>query len=221
MIIEWIWLGSTPVWKVLVCVVMILTGVALSLVQSPGAAIPSERSGSFTIGAIAAVLAGFGQGCGAVISRKAERVATLVAVLFRSAVAGLQHLLERLEAGCAKGGGGLRASLEILVLEARDQPLAKPAVILGEGGRQARSLGPDRGLGIRERSAQQRRGRLIAGLGDGREAALDAQARLARARDADENFVHLPPREVDSAPERSLGWPEPAPVDSAAKGSTA
>ena len=108
MIIEWIWLGSTPVWRVLVCVTMILTGVGIALFRLPGAPL--------SVGAKRQLYRGrhrrrfwlaWAQGWGAVVSRKAEQVASGFAVEVSGISAAFQRIL----------GGVLVAGLVVLALK--------------------------------------------------------------------------------------------------------
>lgn len=75
MALEWLWLGNGITVKVAVCAAMILTGVVMAIRPGAKSRQMIERRGRFGIGLIAAVTAGFGQGAGAVISRRAEEVA--------------------------------------------------------------------------------------------------------------------------------------------------
>lgn len=75
MVLEWIWLGNGITVKIAICAAMILTGVVMAIRPGGRSRQLIERRGRFGIGLMAAVTAGFGQGTGAVISRKAEEVA--------------------------------------------------------------------------------------------------------------------------------------------------
>lgn len=72
---EWLWLGNGLGIRVIVCAVVILTGVVMAIRPSAKSRQKVELRGQFRVGIIAAIIAGFGQGTGAVISRKAEAVA--------------------------------------------------------------------------------------------------------------------------------------------------
>ncbi|MDF1753058.1 MAG: DMT family transporter [Verrucomicrobiales bacterium] len=91
--IEWLWLGNRPVWKVLVCVAVILLGVGFAIMRGSVNRVRPERKGRFSVGVIAAVIAGFGQGTGAVISRKAESVAKLSQIEIHGISAAFQRVL--------------------------------------------------------------------------------------------------------------------------------
>lgn len=95
MAIEWLWLGNGVSLKVLLCAAMILTGVTLAIRPGAKSRQTMERVGRFGVGVVMAILAGFGQGCGAVISRKAEEVALLNEV----SVSGISAAFQRVLAG--------------------------------------------------------------------------------------------------------------------------
>lgn len=90
---EWLWLGNGLGAPVIFCALLILTGVAMAI--RPG--VRSKRKvalrGSYRIGIVAAVIAGFGQGTGAVISRKAEAVALELGVNGSGITAAFQRVL--------------------------------------------------------------------------------------------------------------------------------
>ncbi|MDF1860916.1 MAG: DMT family transporter [Verrucomicrobiales bacterium] len=75
MAMEWSWLGNGVTAKVVLCSALILTGVTMALRPGAKSRQKMERRGNFVVGIFAAITAGFGQGTGAVISRKAEEVA--------------------------------------------------------------------------------------------------------------------------------------------------
>lgn len=96
MALEWIWLGNGVTARVVVCALLILAGVAMAIRPGAKSRQKMERRGSFGVGIAAAIVAGFGQGTGAVISRKAEAVALALGVegsgitaAFQRVVAGL------------------------------------------------------------------------------------------------------------------------------------
>lgn len=93
--LEWTWLGNFPGWKVAACVGTILLGVCLAVMRGAPARRASLYRGSFFVGVIAAVTAGFGQGAGAVVSRKAESLALSTAV----DVPGISAAFQRVTAG--------------------------------------------------------------------------------------------------------------------------
>jgi len=96
MSLEWLWLGNGLGFRVIVCAAMILTGVVMAIRPGVKSRQIMARRGRFWVGIVAAVVAGFGQGTGAVISRKAEAVALELSVhgsgitaAFQRVVAGL------------------------------------------------------------------------------------------------------------------------------------
>lgn len=92
MLVEWLWLGNAVGPRVLVCALLILTGVGLAL--RPGARTRAvERRGKFLFGIIAAIVAGMGQGGGAVLSRKAEAVGLLAGVHSSGIAAACQRVV--------------------------------------------------------------------------------------------------------------------------------
>lgn len=99
MMVEWLWLGNAVTPQVVGLALLILAGVALAV--RPGERIRSgkrkERRGSFPAGIVFALLAGFGQGAGAVVSRKAEEVAASTGV----EVSGISAAFQRVLAGLA------------------------------------------------------------------------------------------------------------------------
>lgn len=93
--LEWIWLGNFPGWEVAACVGIILTGVGLAVMRGAPDRGAHLYRGSFFTGVVAAVTAGFGQGAGAVISRKAESLARATGV----DVPGISAAFQRVTAG--------------------------------------------------------------------------------------------------------------------------
>lgn len=96
MALEWIWLGNGVGIRVVACALLILAGVAMAIRPGAKSRQTMERRGRFGVGIAAAVVAGFGQGTGAVISRKAEAVALAlgaegsgITAAFQRVVAGL------------------------------------------------------------------------------------------------------------------------------------
>ncbi len=75
MALEWAWLGNGVSLKVAVCAGLIVAGVTLALRPGAKSRQMLMRKGKFGVGVVAAVIAGCGQGTGAVISRKAGEVA--------------------------------------------------------------------------------------------------------------------------------------------------
>lgn len=96
MCLEWLWLGNGLGFRVIVCAAMILTGVVMAIRPGVKSRQIIARRGRYWVGIVAAIVAGFGQGTGAVISRKAEAVALELSVhgsgitaAFQRVVAGL------------------------------------------------------------------------------------------------------------------------------------
>lgn len=96
MVLEWLWLGNPLGPHVVGCALLVLTGVALAIRPGSRSAVQVPLRGSFPVGLLAAVVAGFGQGTGAVVSRKAEAVAlelgangSGITAAFQRVVAGL------------------------------------------------------------------------------------------------------------------------------------
>jgi len=92
---EWLWLGHSVTARVGFCALLILGGVVLALRPGTNQRQKLERRGSFGWGIVAALVAGWGQGTGAVISRKAEAV--LVAAGGTSS--GISAAFQRVTAG--------------------------------------------------------------------------------------------------------------------------
>jgi drug/metabolite transporter (DMT)-like permease len=67
-IAEWAWLGTTISWSQILSISIILSGIVLALAPKE---IPVAHMRTFMVGTAFGVLAGFGQGLGAVLSRKA------------------------------------------------------------------------------------------------------------------------------------------------------
>ncbi|MCB1077579.1 MAG: DMT family transporter [Verrucomicrobiae bacterium] len=77
---EWIWLGNGLRPAEIGAAFVILTGVALALWPSRERVRSAELQGRFSVGVLSAIVAGFGQGTGAVISRKANEVEHAIGV---------------------------------------------------------------------------------------------------------------------------------------------
>jgi drug/metabolite transporter (DMT)-like permease len=88
--IEWAWLGTRLNVPEIICIGVILAGVALALAPSDHAVIPSRQ---FKIGLAASILAAFGGALGAVISRKAYAVAAAAGQQPDPGTAGYQRVL--------------------------------------------------------------------------------------------------------------------------------
>jgi len=96
MLLEWIWLGNGVGPRVVICALLILAGVVMAIRPGKKSVVKIPLRGRFWVGILAAILAGFGQGTGAVISRKAETVAlelgasgSGITAAFQRVVAGL------------------------------------------------------------------------------------------------------------------------------------
>lgn len=99
MSLEWVWLGNSVGPKVVLCALLILSGVVMALRPSARSR-RAERRGNFAFGVVAAIVAGMGQGSGAVLSRKAEAVGKLaglessgITAAFQRVIAGLLFAL--------------------------------------------------------------------------------------------------------------------------------
>ncbi|MEM7600020.1 MAG: DMT family transporter [Verrucomicrobiota bacterium] len=92
MVIEWMWLGNGVSMAVMVCAAVILTGVTMAIRPGAKSRQQIERRGNFLFGVCMAVTAGFGQGAGAVISRKAEEIAVLNGVMVNGISAAFQRV---------------------------------------------------------------------------------------------------------------------------------
>ena len=95
MALEWVWLGNGITLQIALCAMMILAGVVMAIRPGAKSRQKIERRGRFGIGLIAAITAGFGQGTGAVISRKAEEVA----VTLGAEGSGISAAFQRVFAG--------------------------------------------------------------------------------------------------------------------------
>ena len=96
MSIEWMWLGNAMTSRTVLAAAVILSGVVLAIRPKAGFRQKMESHGHYGFGIAAAVVAGFGQGTGAVISRKADAVARLsgleingISAAFQRGFAGL------------------------------------------------------------------------------------------------------------------------------------
>lgn len=96
MVLEWLWLGNAVGPRVVICALLILTGVAMAIRPNAKSFAKVPLRGNFWVGILAALIAGFGQGTGAVFSRKAETVALAlgasgsgITAAFQRVVAGL------------------------------------------------------------------------------------------------------------------------------------
>jgi drug/metabolite transporter (DMT)-like permease len=113
---EWGWLGTRVSLAQAACGVAILLGVALAL--APGRVDATRRS-LLVVGLVAGVVSAFGQGLGAVVSRKAYDVSTAHGVQIDGMTAAYQRIL----------GGLLVTGLTLLPLRTRT-PAANPATPL-------------------------------------------------------------------------------------------
>ncbi|MEM9281636.1 MAG: DMT family transporter [Verrucomicrobiota bacterium] len=91
--LEWAWLGNSVTFRVALCAAVILAGVIMAIRPGAKSRQPLMRRGKFWVGVFAAVMAGFGQGAGAVISRKAEEVAVEVGMQINGISAAFQRVL--------------------------------------------------------------------------------------------------------------------------------
>lgn len=92
MAMEWIWLGNAVTLSVFLCAALILTGVTMAIRPGANSRQKLERRGNFAVGVLAAITAGFGQGTGAVISRKAEAVAVETGMQINGISAAFQRV---------------------------------------------------------------------------------------------------------------------------------
>ncbi len=90
---EWLWLGNGLGAPVILCAVLILTGVAMAIRPGARSKQKAPLRGRYSVGIVAAVIAGFGQGAGAVISRKAEAVALELGAAGSGITAAFQRVL--------------------------------------------------------------------------------------------------------------------------------
>lgn len=93
--VEWFWLGNALSVREIGAAAVILTGVALALRPDRTRTRSAELQGRFSSGVIAAIVAGLGQGVGAVISRKANEVEQAIGV----EVNGISEAGQRVVAG--------------------------------------------------------------------------------------------------------------------------
>ena len=96
MSIEWMWLGNAMTIRTVLAAAVILIGVILAIRPRAGFRQKMESHGHYGFGIVAAIVAGFGQGTGAVISRKADAVARIsgleisgISAAFQRGFAGL------------------------------------------------------------------------------------------------------------------------------------
>jgi drug/metabolite transporter (DMT)-like permease len=127
MVLEWLWLGNGVSLRVVGCALLILAGVAMAIRPGSKSLAKVALRGRYWVGIVAAIIAGFGQGTGAVISRKAEAVANElgaggsgITAAFQRVVAGLLFsavavILVRFF-GKQKGGESWRSPLDRKVL---------------------------------------------------------------------------------------------------------
>ena len=94
LITEYLWLGTTVRPLEILAMVAILSGLAIAVLATPASQV--ARHGSFKTGIAAAVIAGFGQGVGAVISRHAGSLAMEVGI---GKINGLSQAFQRVTAG--------------------------------------------------------------------------------------------------------------------------
>ncbi|MBP9223815.1 MAG: DMT family transporter [Verrucomicrobiales bacterium] len=106
MTMEWAWLGNGVSGKVIFCAMLILSGVIMAIRPGAKSRQKTARRGSFGTGIFAAIVAGLGQGTGAVISRKAEVVAQELGAQGSGITAAFQRVL----------AGLLFSALSVLVI---------------------------------------------------------------------------------------------------------
>lgn len=93
MVLEWLWLGNGVGPRVVVCALLILAGVAMAIRPGSKSRAKVALRGRYWVGIVAAIIAGFGQGTGAVISRKAESVAHELGASGSGITAAFQRVL--------------------------------------------------------------------------------------------------------------------------------
>jgi len=93
MVLEWLWLGNGVGPRVVVCALLILAGVAMAIRPGSKSRAKVALRGRYWVGIVAAIIAGFGQGTGAVISRKAEAVAHELGASGSGITAAFQRVL--------------------------------------------------------------------------------------------------------------------------------
>ncbi|MCB1062016.1 MAG: DMT family transporter [Verrucomicrobiae bacterium] len=98
--IEWFWLGNTLAPREIGAAAVILAGVVVALRSGRGRTRSVELQGKYSIGVICAIVAGFGQGTGAVISRKANEVEQAIGV----DINGISEAAQRVLAGVLVAG---------------------------------------------------------------------------------------------------------------------
>lgn len=91
MVLEWLWLGNGVGLRVVVSAVLILIGVIMAVRPSSRPRTTPLR-GRYWVGLVAALIAGLGQGMGAVLSRKAEAVAIELGVTGSGITAAFQRV---------------------------------------------------------------------------------------------------------------------------------
>ena len=94
LVTEYFWLGTTIHRSELLAIAVILFGLSIAVLSTP--ANNAARHGPFGVGIGVAVVAGFGQGVGAVISRHAAALAEDVGV---GTISGLSQAFQRVTAG--------------------------------------------------------------------------------------------------------------------------
>ena len=99
-IIEWLWLGTQITLPQIICGTVILTGVAIAL--APDHRVHLSR-GALVPGVLFGLVAGCGQGFGAVLSRKAYAVAEQAGQMILGVNQGITAAYQRIIAGWAIG----------------------------------------------------------------------------------------------------------------------
>lgn len=93
MVLEWLWLGNGVGIRVVACALLILAGVVMAIRPGAKSRAKVNLRGRYWVGIVAAIVAGFGQGTGAVISRKAEAVALELGASGSGITAAFQRVL--------------------------------------------------------------------------------------------------------------------------------
>jgi drug/metabolite transporter (DMT)-like permease len=138
--IEWLWLGTRITSFQILCGAIILTGIAIALL--PDKRVTMARSG-FVTGTMLGILAGCGQGFGAVLSRKAYQIADLAGERIYGINGGISAAYQRILAGWIFA---MVAYLISTVVrrnsESRDRALALKAAGPGKLSQRARLAAP-------------------------------------------------------------------------------
>lgn len=127
LVTEYLWLGTTIRPLEMLAIALILCGLSIAVLFTPARPANGARRGSWGIGLTAAVVAGFGQGVGAVISRHAGALAARPEIGL-GAINGLSQAFQRVVAGL------VFAVIVVAIIQLRSsrrgQPVAAPAASL-------------------------------------------------------------------------------------------